>query len=128
MKRHAVLTSAAPEPIGPYSQAATMPGLSLLFLSGQAPVDPSTGKLVEGGAEDQTRQAFHNLAQVLSEAGLGWDNVVKVNVYLTAMADFEAMNSVYQETFSEPFPARTTVAVAGLPLGARVEIELVAVR
>ena len=128
MKRESVRTSAAPEPIGPYSQAATMPGLGLLFLSGQTPVDPSTGTLVEGSAEDQTRQAFHNLEQVLQAAHLGWDDVVKVNVYLIAMDDFEAMNSVYAEIFSEPFPARTTVAVSELPLGARVEIELTAAR
>jgi 2-iminobutanoate/2-iminopropanoate deaminase len=126
MTRHSVLSSTAPKPIGPYSQAATAPGLGSMFLSGQTPLDPSTGKLIEGGADEQTRQVFHNLRQVLSEAGLSWDDVVKVNVYLTAMADFEAMNSVYQEIFSDPFPARTTVAVAELPLGASVEIELVA--
>jgi len=126
MTRQSVLGSTAPKPIGPYSQAATAPGLGVLFLSGQTPIDASTGELVDGDAEAQTRRVFHNLEQVLTEAGLGWDDVVKVNVYLTSMADFAAMNSVYRDIFNEPFPARTTVAVAELPLNARVEIELTA--
>lgn len=126
MTRQSVLASTAPQPIGPYSQAATAPGLGVLFLSGQTPIDASTGELVDGDAEAQTRRVFHNLKQVLTEAGLGWDDVVKVNVYLTSMADFAAMNSVYRDIFNEPFPARTTVAVAELPLDARVEIELTA--
>ncbi|MEV8040349.1 Rid family detoxifying hydrolase [Arthrobacter sp. NPDC080082] len=126
MTRQSVLASTAPKLIGPYSQAATAPGLGVLFLSGQTPIDASTGELVDGDAEAQTRRVFHNLEQVLTEVGLGWDDVVKVNVYLTSMADFAAMNSVYRDIFNEPFPARTTVAVAELPLNARVEIELTA--
>jgi 2-iminobutanoate/2-iminopropanoate deaminase len=97
-----------------------------VFLSGQTPIDPSTGRLVDGDVAAQTRQVFANLASVLSAAGRTLDDVTKVNVYLVDMADFAAMNTVYSAIFSAPYPARTTVAVAGLPLSARVEIELVA--
>jgi len=115
----------APDPVGPYSHAAVGADGSVL-VSGQTPIDPSTGQLVDGDAAVQTRQVFANLASVLSAAGRTLDDVTKVNVYLVDMADFDAMNSVYSATFGAPYPARTTVAVAGLPLGARVEIELVA--
>jgi 2-iminobutanoate/2-iminopropanoate deaminase len=115
----------APEPVGPYSHAAVGAD-GTLFLSGQTPIDPSTGQLVAGDVTAQTRQVFANLTSVLSAAGRTLDDVTKVNVYLVDMADFDAMNRVYSATFSAPYPARTTVAVAGLPLGARVEIELVA--
>jgi len=115
----------APEPVGPYSHAAIGADGSV-FLSGQTPIDPSTGKLVDGDVAAQTRQVFENLASVLSAAGRTLDDVTKVNVYLVDMGDFAAMNSVYSTIFSAPYPARTTVAVAGLPLDARVEIELVA--
>jgi 2-iminobutanoate/2-iminopropanoate deaminase len=126
MTRQIVESPQAPKAIGPYSHASTAPGLGTLFLSGQTPVDPSTGELVDGGATEQTRQAFRNLENVLSEAGLNWSNVIKVNVYLVSMADFADMNAVYGDLFDHPYPARTTVAVAELPLNARVEIELVA--
>ncbi len=116
----------APQPIGPYSVAATAPGSGLLFLSGQTPIDPATGRLVEGDITTQTRQVFANLRSVLSAAGLSMDAVVKLNVYLTSMADFAEMNAVYATVFEPPFPARTTLEVRGLPLGASVEIELVA--
>lgn len=116
----------APQPIGPYSVAAGAPAHSLVFLSGQTPVDPETGRLVDGGIEAQARQAFANLGAVLAAAGLSVDDVVKVNVYLRSMADFAQMNNVYGSVFAAPYPARTTVAVAGLPLDARIEIELVA--
>lgn len=98
----------------------------MLFLSGQTPLDPATGAVVEGGIEAQTRQVFANVDAVLAAAGSSFADVVKVNVYLTDMADFSTMNTVYATIFSEPHPARTTIAVAGLPLGAAVEIELVA--
>lgn len=123
MPRHAV-TAPGAAAVGPYSHAIDTG--SLVLLSGQTPLDPATGALVEGSIGDQARQCLANLGAVLAAAGLGFDDVVKCNVYLTDMADFAAMNEVYAEHFSEPFPARTTVAVAGLPLGARIEIELVA--
>jgi 2-iminobutanoate/2-iminopropanoate deaminase len=125
MTRTTVSDPHAPEPVGPYSHAAV--GVDgTLFLSGQTPIDPPTGRLVDGDVATQTRQVFANLASVLSAAGRTLDDVTKVNVYLVDMADFAAMNSVYSTIFTAPYPARTTVAVAGLPLGARVEIELVA--
>jgi 2-iminobutanoate/2-iminopropanoate deaminase len=110
--------------IGPYSHGVESG--ELIFLSGQTPLDPATGKLLEGGIEAQTEQSFKNLFAVLDAAGLTPDAVVKVNVYLTDMADFSAMNTVYARQFNPPYPARTTIGVASLPLGARVEIELIA--
>ena len=124
MPRSTVNAPSAPDAVGPYSHAAT--GEGTLFLSGQTPIDPATGLLIEGDVGAQTRRVFDNLATVLQQAGGSLDDVVKVNVYLTSMSDFAAMNAVYADVFSEPFPARTTVAVAGLPLDARVEIECVA--
>jgi 2-iminobutanoate/2-iminopropanoate deaminase len=123
--RNAIRDPQAPEPVGPYSHAVFGEGRTL-FLSGQTPIDPTSGKLIEGDAAAQTRQALANLASVLSAAGCDPVDVIKVTVYLIDMRDFEAMNRVYAEYFTAPYPARTTVAVAGLPLGARVEIELVA--
>lgn len=124
MSRSAVHAPSAPAAIGPYSHAAT--GGGPLYLSGQTPIDPATGRLVDGDVPAQTRRVFANLEAVLRAAGGGLDDVVKVNVYLTTMDDFGAMNEAYAEVFTAPYPARTTVAVAGLPLGARVEIEVVA--
>jgi 2-iminobutanoate/2-iminopropanoate deaminase len=97
-----------------------------VFLSGQTPIDPASGALIDGSLAEQTQRCFDNLAAVLEAAELGFGDVVKVNVYLTSMADFAEMNEVYARQFAEPYPARTTVAVAALPLGARVEVELVA--
>jgi 2-iminobutanoate/2-iminopropanoate deaminase len=125
MPRSTITDPHAPEPVGPYSHAAQHAN-GTLFLSGQTPIDPATGRLVEGDVEAQTRRVFANLESVLTAAGRTFDDVVKVNVYLIDMADFAAMNAVYATVFRTPFPARTTIAVAGLPLGARVEIELVA--
>ena len=99
-----------------------------MYLSGQTPLDPATGELRNGTIEAQTDQCLDNLLGVLASDGLDESDVVKVNVYLADMDDFEAMNSAYQARFSEPFPSRTTIAVAALPLGAMVEIELVARR
>ncbi len=110
--------------VGPYSQAIVGPGA--IYCSGQTPLDPATGRLVEGGVAAQTRQCFRNLFNVLAARGLGADDVMKVNVYLTDMDDFAEMNAAYAEHFVEPFPARTTVGVSALPLHARVEIELIA--
>lgn len=122
--RRVVSTPAAPAAIGPYAQAVWS-GHELLC-SGQTPIDPATGRLIDGDVTAQTHRVFDNLAAVLAGAGLTMDHVVKCNVYLTAMDDFTAMNAAYQDRFRAPYPARTTVAVAGLPLGARVEIELTA--
>jgi 2-iminobutanoate/2-iminopropanoate deaminase len=110
--------------IGPYSHAIETG--DLLYLSGQTPIDPATGKLVEGGIAEQTEQCFINLFSVLKAGGAGPDQVVKVNVYLVDMGDFVAMNAVYSQQFEAPYPARTTIAVAALPLGARIEIEMIA--
>jgi 2-iminobutanoate/2-iminopropanoate deaminase len=123
--RSTVFDPHAPEPVGPYSHAAVGAD-GTVFLSGQTPINPSTGRLVDGDVAAQTAQVFANLASVLSAAGRRLDDVVKVNVYLIDMQDFAAMNGVYATVFTAPYPARTTVAVAGLPLGARVEIEVVA--
>jgi 2-iminobutanoate/2-iminopropanoate deaminase len=124
MARKTVSSLNAPKAIGPYSHAVWTG--NLLYCSGQTPIDPSTGKLVAGGISEQTRQAFNNLQTVLAAAGLTMDDVIKVNVYLTSMANFAEMNQIYQQRFSAPYPARTTVAVAELPLNALVEIELIA--
>ncbi len=110
--------------VGPYSHGIQSD--PFVFLSGQTPIDPATGLLAEGSIEAQTRQCFANLGAVLAAAGLDFGDVVKCNVYLVDMADFAAMNAAYAEAFDEPFPARTTIGVASLPLGARVEIEMIA--
>lgn len=110
--------------VGPYSQG--IDAGTLVFLSGQTPLDPTTGQLIGGGIDTQTRRCLDNLSEVLRAGGMTLDDVVKCTVYLTDMADFAEMNAAYATYFSTPFPARTTVAVAGLPLGARVEIEMIA--
>jgi 2-iminobutanoate/2-iminopropanoate deaminase len=119
-----VSTEKAPKAIGPYSQAIRTE--SLLFTAGQVGLDPATMELVEGGVEAQTRQALTNLKHVLESADSGLKFVVKTTVFLQDMADFAKMNSVYAEFFSENPPARSTVQVAGLPKGALVEIECIA--
>jgi len=111
---------------GPYSQGIDADGL--VFLSGQAAVDGKTGKLIDGDVTAQTEQVFKNLFSVLEAAGLTPDNVQKANVYLINMNDFAAMNEVYKTKFTAPYPARTTVGVASLPMGASVEIEFIAKR
>ena len=125
--REIIESTAIRPPVGPYSHAVAAPGV-LLFLSGQTGQDPSTGEIVTGGVAAETKQVLANLSQVLHAAGLDFSSVVKCNVFLTDMADFAPMNTVFAEVVPAPHPARSTVAVAGLPLGARVEIECVAVR
>ena len=110
--------------VGPYSPAVV--GNGTLYCSGQTPIDPHTGELVVGSVAAQTRQCFANLFAVLEATGLDSSSVIRVGVFLTDMDDFEEMNAAYGEHFSEPYPARTTVGVAALPLGAAVEIELIA--
>ncbi len=122
--RQHVASARGPAAIGPYSHAVWAG--DLLYCSGQTPIVPATGKLIEGDVHAQTMRAFDNLEAVLGDAGLTMDHVIKCNVYLVDMADFPQMNRAYEQRFAKPYPARTTVAVAGLPLGARVEIELVA--
>lgn len=110
--------------VGPYSHAVDSG--ELVFFSGQTPIDKMTGKLKEGGIQEQTRQCFLNLFSVLEAAGLTPDEVVKVNVFLTDMNNFKDMNEVYEKQFEAPYPARTTIGVASLPLGADIEIEMIA--
>jgi 2-iminobutanoate/2-iminopropanoate deaminase len=125
MSRDAVTSApGAPNAVGPYSYAVRAG--DLVFLSGQTPLDPVTGKLVEGDIGAQTERVFANLEAVLKASGRTFKDVVKCNVFLVDMADFAAMNAVYATKFETPYPARTTVAVAALPVNARVEIELVA--
>ena len=112
--------------VGPYSPAVEAG--NTIYLSAQTPVVPETGKLVEGGITVQTEQVFQNMFNILSAAGLSADHVVKVTVYLTDMGNFTAMNSVYAKQFKPPHPARTTVGVRELPLGALVVMELIAIR
>lgn len=126
MHRTAISAPSAPQPIGPYSPAVRDTGSGLLYVSGQTPIDPATGQLVDGDVGTQAQRVFANLQHVLEAAGTSLAGVIKVNVYLISMADFAAVNEVYATVFDEPYPARTTVAVAELPMGARVEIELVA--
>jgi len=121
-----ISTTAAPAAIGPYSQAVEANGF--VFASGQLPIDPSTGQFPEGGVKEQTRQSLLNAQAILREAGLELKNVVKTTVFLASMDDFTAMNEVYSSFFSEPFPARSAVAVKTLPKGALVEIECIAAR
>ena len=118
-------TDNAPAAIGPYSQAIDS-GTGLIFVSGQLPIDPATGAFPEGGVQQQTRQSLTNAKAILEAAGLSLANVVKTTVFLADMNDFGAMNEVYAQFFTEPFPARSAVAVKTLPKGALVEIECIA--
>lgn len=122
----ALHTEKAPAAIGPYSQAIEVG--NMVFASGQLPVDPATGEFAPGGIKEQTCQSLTNAAAILAEAGLSLADVVKTTVFLADIADFAAMNEVYATFFSEPYPARSAVAVKALPKGAMVEIECVAAR
>ena len=122
--RKAVSTPAAPAAIGPYSQAVRAG--NLLFLSGQIPLDPATGNLVEGGIEAQTRQVFKNIGEILQAGGTSFDGVVSATVYLADMNDFAKVNEIYATYFNAPAPARATVQVARLPKDSLVEIQVVA--
>lgn len=123
--KEAIATSAAPAAIGPYSQAINAG--SFIYCSGQLPIDPATGKMPEG-VKEQTRQSLANVKAILAEAGLDINAVVKTTVLLADMSLFAEMNEVYGETFSQPFPARSAFAVKALPMGALVEIEVIAAR
>lgn len=128
--KSALKVSGAPQAIGPYSQAQVVRmhgGNRMVFTSGQVPIDPSTGELIEGDIGAQTEQVFRNIEAVLAGASLGLSDIVKTTVYLADMGDFAPMNEAYARHFTAEPPARTTIAAAGLPKGARVEIEAVAV-
>lgn len=119
-----ISTKNAPAAIGPYSQAIQVG--NLVYTSGQIPIDPATGAFAEGGIKEQTRQSLTNVKAILEEVGLTMSHVVKTTVFMADMNDFADMNSVYAEFFTEPYPARSAVAVKTLPKGALVEIEVVA--
>ncbi len=128
-RRSIVRTSHAPAAIGPYSQAVVVPvgNQRMVFCSGQIALDPATGALVEGDVSAQTRQVLDNLGSVLAAAGASFADVVKTTIFLADMADFATVNAIYGERFASDPPARATVAAAGLPRNARVEIEAIAV-
>lgn len=121
-----ISTENAPKAIGPYSQAVEANGM--LFISGQIPLDPSTGKLVDGGIKEQTEQVFRNIEAILTAAGYTFDNVVKSTCLLSDISDFAAMNEVYSRHYTKDFPARAAFAVKDLPLGALIEIETIAAK
>ena len=121
-----IATTKAPAAIGPYSQAIEANGI--VFVSGQLPIDPATGEFAQGGVKELTRQSLTNMQNILAEAGLTMENVVKTTVFLADMADFADMNGVYAEFFPGTCPARSAVAVKTLPKNALVEIECIAVR
>jgi len=123
MSKIAIASPEVAPPVGPFSQAVRSDGF--LFFSGQVAQDPATGRLVEGGIVAETERIFKNISAVLQAAGTSFEDVVCARVFLTSMSDFAAMNGIYAKYFSQPFPARTTIGVAALPLGACVEIDLV---
>lgn len=123
MSKKIITTNQAPAAIGPYSQGVVTGGL--LFTSGQLPIDPATGKIVEGSAADQAHMVFKNLKAIAQAAGTGLENAVKTTVFLADMGSFAEVNRVYAEYFNEPFPSRSAFQVAALPLGADVEVEAV---
>jgi 2-iminobutanoate/2-iminopropanoate deaminase len=121
--KSAIVSPKLAPPVGPFSQAIRTDGY--IFFSGQVGQDPATGKLVEGGVVAEAERIFLNLAAVLEAAGKNFDDVVRVGVFLTSMSDFATVNGIYAKHFSQPYPARTTIAAAALPLGASVEIDLI---
>ena len=125
MPRQIIRAENAPQAIGPYSQAVRSG--NTLYFSGQTPIDPATGKLVEGDIAAQARRVFENLKAVCSAAGASFDQVIRVGIYLTDLGNFAAVNAVMKEYFREPFPARSTIGVAALPLNANVEVDMVLV-
>jgi 2-iminobutanoate/2-iminopropanoate deaminase len=127
MTRQVIETSDAPAAIGPYSQAIAVRGQRTVYCSGQIAIDPKSGQLLEGDVVAQARRVLDNLAAVLAAASMTFDNVVKTTIFLADMGDFAAVNEVYAERFRDAPPARSTVQAAGLPRGARVEIDVIAV-
>ena len=127
MPRRAFHSQGAPNAIGPYSQAVQVPAGALTFLSGQIPIDPRTGELVAGDAAVQTQRVMENLKAVLAAAGLNFGDVVRCAIYLADLKDFATVNEVYGRYFEAPPPARSTFQAAGLPKGAKLEIDAIAV-
>lgn len=125
MSRHPIHSDHAPKAIGPYSQAVRCG--NTLYFSGQIPIDPATGKLVEGDLGAQARRIFDNLKAVCTAAGATFEQVARVGIYLTDLSKFAAVNAVMKEYFREPFPARSTIGVASLPMNAAVEVDMIAV-
>jgi len=123
MSKTAITSPALTPPVGPFSQAIEVGGF--IYFSGQVGQDPTTGKLVTGGVSAEAQRVFQNLSAVLEAAGKGFDDVVRAGVYLTNIGDYATLNGIYAKQFSQPFPARTVIGVAALPLGACVEIDLV---
>ena len=123
MPKEIISTTNAPQAIGPYSQAVKTN--NLMFISGQIPMDPTTGNLVEGSIEDEANQVLKNLKSICEAAGYSLDDAVKITIFLTDLGNFAVVNDVMKEHFSEPYPARATVEVSGLPLGVNVEIEAI---
>ena len=123
MSKTAITSPELTAPVGPFSQAIKVGGF--IYFSGQVGQDPTTGKLMAGGLAAETERVFQNLSAVLKAAGKGFDDVVRAGVYLTRISDYAALNGFYAKYLSQPFPARTVIAVAALPLGACVEIDLV---
>ena len=121
MTKEIISTKNAPQAIGPYSQAVKAG--NLMFISGQIPLDPETGDLVSGSIEDQAKQVLNNVKSICGAAGHSLDDIVKISIFLTDLSNFSVVNDVMKEYFSEPYPARATVEVSGLPLGVNVEIE-----
>ena len=118
-------TPLAPAAIGPYSQAISSTSGNLVFLSGQIPLDPTTGEITHGDFEARTRQVFQNISAVCAAAGGSLNQIIKLNIYLLDMANFPIVNSVMSELFNQPYPARATIAVMGLPKNADIEIEAI---
>ncbi len=125
MTRKIIHSDHAPKAIGPYSQAVRCG--NTVYLSGQTPIDPATGKLVEGSIEVQTTRIFENLKAVVAAAGGSFEQIARVGIYLTDLANFAEVNKVMASYFSEPYPARSTIGVAQLPLGSQVEIDAILV-
>jgi 2-iminobutanoate/2-iminopropanoate deaminase len=124
MSKAAITSPELTPPVGPFSQAIKVDGF--VYLSGQVGQDPATGKLVPGGVVAEAEQVFSNAAAVLRAGGMGFDDVISVRVFLTRIEDYQAVNAIYARHFNEPFPARTAIGVAALPLGASVEVDLIA--
>ena len=125
MPKQIILTDKAPAPIGPYSQAVMIN--NTLYCSGQIPLDPKTGQMMQANIKEETEQVMHNIAAILDAAHMNWDNVVKASIFITDMNNFAAINEVYGTYFSQEPPARETVQVSKLPKGANVEISVIAV-
>jgi len=126
MEKKVIVSQSAPKAVGPYSQAVM--ANNMFFASGQLGLDPATGQMVYGGIKEQAQQVLKNITALLTAAELTIENIVQVQIFLADMGDFVQVNEVYKTFFSEPYPARSTFQVAGLPLGARVEIQVVAMK